>query len=122
MKSNHSQLIVIGSGPGGYTAAFRAADLGLNVTLIDKSDSLGGVCLNQGCIPSKSLLHVSNIINSAENSKNLGVEFSKPNIDINKIQNWKNSIISNLGIGIKKLAQARKINIITYGKDKYSDY
>ena len=118
MKSNHSQLIVIGSGPGGYTAAFRAADLGLNVTLIDKSDSLGGVCLNQGCIPSKSLLHVSNIINSAENSKNLGVEFSKPNININKIQNWKNSIISNLGIGIKKLAQARKINIIT-GEAKF---
>tara|TARA_B100000965_G_scaffold94359_1_gene77047 strand:- start:858 stop:2276 length:1419 start_codon:yes stop_codon:yes gene_type:complete len=118
MKSNHSQLIVIGSGPGGYTAAFRAADLGLNVTLIDKSDSLGGVCLNQGCIPSKSLLHVSNIINSAENSKNLGVEFSKPNININKIQNWKNSIISNLGIGIKKLAKARKINIIT-GEAKF---
>ena len=118
MKNNHSQLIVIGAGPGGYTAAFRAADLGLDVTIIDKNDYLGGVCLNKGCIPSKSLLHLSNIINSAKTSKELGIEFNKPNIDINKIQKWKNSIINNLNSGITKLALARKINIIT-GEAKF---
>ena len=72
-----SELIIIGAGPGGYTAAFRAADLGLQVTLIDKNYKLGGVCLNTGCIPSKSLLHLSKILNNASNAKTMGIDFKK---------------------------------------------
>ena len=88
---------MIGSGPGGYTAAFRAADLGISVILIEKNTTLGGVCLNRGCIPSKTLLHLSKIIEEAESIKKAGVEFSKPKIDIIKIQSWKNRIIKKLG-------------------------
>jgi dihydrolipoamide dehydrogenase len=108
----NTQLVVIGSGPGGYTAAFRAADLGLDVTLVDKNSLLGGVCLNRGCIPSKSLLHISKIINEAKHSSDIGVTFNNPEIDIETIHKWKNKIISNLNKGIDSLAKARKINII----------
>ena len=111
-------LVVIGGGPGGYTAAFRAADLGKNVILIDKDNNLGGVCLNRGCIPSKSLLHISNLITNAKESSKFGVQFKKPSIDINKIHNWKNNVISNLSNGISKLAEARNIKIIN-GKAKF---
>ena len=113
-NNNHikRKIIVIGSGPGGYTAAFRAADLGLDVTLIDKDKNLGGVCLNRGCIPSKAYLHLSNVINEAEESKDFGVTFEKPKIDIKKIFEWKNSIVNNLNSGIKKLANQRKIKVI----------
>ena len=83
------KIVVIGSGPGGYTAAFRAADLGLDVTLIDKDKNLGGVCLNRGCIPSKAYLHLANVINEADESKNFGVTFEKPKIDIKKYLNGK---------------------------------
>ena len=97
MNNNlNKKIVVIGSGPGGYTAAFRASDLGCNVTLIDKSISLGGVCLNKGCIPSKALLYLSHLIDETANSKNKGVIFNKPIIDIKKITHWKNSIIENL--------------------------
>ena len=112
------QLVVIGAGPGGYTAAFRAADLGLNVTLIDKDESLGGVCLNKGCIPSKSLLHISKIIDNSNKASEIGVTFKKPKIDIKKIQNWKNNVIRISSKGIQKLAKIRKINIIT-GQAKF---
>ena len=105
-------LAIIGSGPGGYTAAFRAADLGLDVTLIDKNSSLGGVCLNRGCIPSKSLLHISKIINETKDSSDIGISFAKPKINIEKIHKWKNKIINNLNNGISSLAKARKINVI----------
>ena len=113
-NNNHikRKIIVIGSGPGGYTAAFRAADLGLDVTLIDKDKNLGGVCLNRGCIPSKAYLHLSNVINEAEESKDFGVTFEKPKIDIKKIFEWKNSIVNNLNSGIKELANQRKIKVI----------
>ena len=111
-------LVVIGGGPGGYTAAFRAADLGKNVILIDKNTNLGGVCLNRGCIPSKSLLHISSIINNSKEATNFGIEFSKPNINIDKIHKWKNNIISKLNSGISKLAKARKIKIIN-GKAEF---
>ena len=107
-----TQLVVIGSGPGGYTAAFRAADLGISVTLVDKDSSLGGVCLNRGCIPSKSLLHISKIINQAKHSSDIGIKFNNPKIDIDKIHKWKNKIINNLNNGIASLAKARKINVI----------
>lgn len=108
----NTELVVIGSGPGGYTAAFRAADLGVSVTLVDKSISLGGVCLNRGCIPSKSLLHISKIINEAKSSADIGLSFNNPKINIDKIHKWKNQIISNLNNGIDSLAKSRKINVI----------
>ena len=107
-----TELVVIGSGPGGYTAAFRAADLGMQVTLIDKNYNLGGVCLNKGCIPSKSLLHLAKGINDVSELKDAGISYNKPKIDIKKIHEWKDNTISNLNSGIKKLAQARKINVL----------
>ena len=112
MKNIGMKVVVIGSGPGGYTAAFRAADLGLNVTLIDKDKNLGGVCLNRGCIPSKAYLHLSHIISDASESRNFGVSFNEPIIDMNKIYNWKDSIVRNLNMGIETLAKQRKIKII----------
>ena len=87
-KNNH--IVVIGSGPGGYASAFRASDLGNKVTLVEKDSSLGGVCLNRGCIPSKTLLHISKVIEEASMLKKAGVEFSKPKIDMTKVQSWKN--------------------------------
>ena len=114
MKNNilKTQLAVIGSGPGGYTAAFRAADLGISVTLIDKEYNLGGVCLNKGCIPSKSLLHLAKTINDVKEVKKAGITFDNLQIDIEKIHDWKNKTISDLNSGIKKLASARKIEIL----------
>ena len=79
-----TQLVVIGSGPGGYTAAFRAADLGINVILIEKNSNLGGVCLNRGCIPSKALLHLSHIIDTTSESKQMGIKFSKPEFNFKR--------------------------------------
>ena len=111
-KPIQTNLIVIGSGPGGYTAAFRAADLGLNVILIEKDSQLGGVCLNRGCIPSKAFLHAANIINESKKAKKIGLSFEKPKIDIEKLHSWKNSIISNLNLGIKELSKKRNIQII----------
>ena len=101
------QVLVVGAGPGGYTAAFRAADLGIEVTLIDASSKLGGICLNEGCIPSKSLLHISDIIEKSNKAKEAGINFNKPKINIDKIHDWKNKIIGNLNSGIKKLAKCR---------------
>ena len=114
MENNiqQTELAIIGAGPGGYTAAFRAADLGIKVTLIDKDYNLGGVCLNKGCIPSKSLLHLAKIINDVEKIKNAGITFNNPKIDIKKIHKWKDKTISDLNSGIKKLASARRINIL----------
>jgi len=109
---NNTELVIIGAGPGGYTAAFRAADLGMKVTLINKSSKLGGVCLNKGCIPSKSLLHLSKIISEAKEAEKAGINFKKPTINIDEIHKWKNKIISNLSSGISKLAKIRGINII----------
>ncbi len=112
-----TQVVVIGSGPGGYTAAFRAADLGKEVTLIERYDSLGGVCLNVGCIPSKALLHTAQVINEAAEATHLGVTFNTPNIDIDGVRSNKENIVSKLTGGIKVLAKARKVNVITgYGK------
>ena len=107
-----TKIVVIGSGPGGYTAAFRASDLGLDVILIEKDKTLGGVCLNRGCIPSKAYLHLSHVIHDAKEAKNSGVDFNNPTININKICNWKDSIVNNLNLGIKTLAQQRKIKIV----------
>src|SRR5687768_3645468 len=92
----HADVVVLGAGPGGYTAAFRAADLGKNVVLIERYPTLGGVCLNVGCIPSKALLHVAKVITDAEETAQQGIAFSKPRIEIDKLRGWKKSIIGKL--------------------------
>ena len=113
----HAEVVVLGSGPGGYTAAFRAADLGKSVILIEKFNNIGGVCLNVGCIPSKALLHTAQIINEAEEISAHGVVFGKPKIDIKKIVEYKNNIIGQLTGGLAGLAKQRKVKIVTgYGK------
>ncbi len=110
--SDQIKLIVIGAGPGGYAAAFLAADLGMNVTLIDLEKNPGGVCLYRGCIPSKALLHVAKLINEADEAKNWGVDFSKPKIDLDKLRAWKNSVVDKLTGGVGLLSKQRKINFI----------
>ena len=108
----HAQTLVLGSGPGGYTAAFRAADLGQQVIIIERHARIGGVCLNVGCIPSKALLHTAQIINEAADMSDHGVTFAKPDIDIRKIETWKNSIVDKLTGGLKALAKQRKVDIV----------
>jgi len=109
---NKTQVLVIGSGPGGYTAAFRAADLGKQVTLVERYDNLGGVCLNVGCIPSKSLLHTAQVINEAKTAEHLGVHFDEPSVDIDAVRKNKSDTVSKLTGGIKSLAKARKVDVI----------
>jgi dihydrolipoamide dehydrogenase len=111
--SHSAQLVVIGSGPGGYTAAFRAADLGLDVILVEKDPYLGGVCLNVGCIPSKALLHAAKVIDDAEAMAQHGVEFGPPKIDAAKLVDWKNSVVGRLTGGLAGLAKQRKVRVIT---------
>ena len=113
MVETHYELIVIGAGPGGYAAAFRAADLGKQVLLVDKFDALGGVCLNRGCIPSKALLHLAKVIDDAKSVESLGVTFEPPTLDIDKIRTWKESVISQLNKGIAQMAKARGVSRAT---------
>lgn len=108
----HAEVLVLGSGPGGYTAAFRAADLGRQVVMIERHAKIGGVCLNVGCIPSKALLHTAQVINEAASMEDHGVTFAKPEVDIRKIENWKNSIVDKLTGGLKALAKQRKVTIV----------
>ncbi|TWT46699.1 dihydrolipoyl dehydrogenase [Botrimarina hoheduenensis] len=108
----HSQVVVLGGGPGGYAAAFLAADLGLEVTLVEADPRLGGTCLLRGCIPSKALLHVAKIISEAEEMADWGVSFSRPTVDIEKVRARKNEIIETLSGGLSKLADARKVRKI----------
>jgi dihydrolipoamide dehydrogenase len=103
---------VIGSGPGGYTAAFRAADLGLQVILVERYAVLGGVCLNVGCIPSKALLHAAKVIDEAEAMAEHGVKFGKPTIDAVALGNWKNEVVGRMAGGIKQLAKQRKVTVV----------
>ena len=110
--SINTELLVIGAGPGGYAAAFRAADLGKKVTIVEKEDELGGVCLNKGCIPSKTLLHFGNVIDEALELKNQGITFTNPKIDYKRIQVSKDKVIKKLNAGIKYLAKQRNVNII----------
>lgn len=115
-----TEVVVIGSGPGGYTAAFRAADLGKKVTLVEYYPSLGGVCLNVGCIPSKALLHVAKIISETDEAGEMGVEFAKPKIDIKKLRSWvEKQTINKLTAGLKGLAKQRKVNLIE-GKAEFT--
>jgi dihydrolipoamide dehydrogenase len=106
------QVAVLGGGPGGYTAAFRAADLGLTVALIDRGEQLGGVCLNVGCIPSKALLHVAKVLSEAEELGEAGVTFEKPSIDIGKVRVWKESVVGRLTGGLESLAKQRKVQVM----------
>jgi dihydrolipoamide dehydrogenase len=108
-ENNHFDVVVLGSGPGGYAAAFRAADLGKNVALVEKDKDLGGVCLNRGCIPSKALLYISQIIEEASEMEKRGVAFGEPEIDIDKIRDYKNEVIGKLNKGIAQMAKARKV-------------
>ena len=108
----HADVVVLGSGPGGYTAAFRAADLGKRVIMVERHERIGGVCLNVGCIPSKALLHTAQVINEAADMGQHGVIFAKPDIDIGKINEWKNSIITQLTGGLSALAGRRNVTIL----------
>lgn len=112
-KNKHFDVVVIGSGPGGYAAAFRAADLDKKVALIEKDDELGGVCLNRGCIPSKALLHISHIIEEAHALEGKGIQFNAPKIELEKIRNWKNEVVGKLNKGIAQMAKARKVQVFT---------
>ena len=113
----HAEVVVLGSGPGGYTAAFRAADLGKKTVLIEKYPDLGGVCLNVGCIPSKALLHVAKVITEAEEMSSHGVSFGKPKIDLDELRDFKNSVIGQLTGGLGGLAKGRKVTTVQgYGR------
>ncbi|MBY6204079.1 dihydrolipoyl dehydrogenase [Halomonas denitrificans] len=106
-------MVVLGAGPGGYTAAFRAADLGLKVALIERYESLGGVCLNVGCIPSKALLHVGQVIDSAAHLAEHGVSFGEPEIELDKLRNFKQATVDKLTGGLAGMAKKRKVEVIT---------
>jgi dihydrolipoamide dehydrogenase len=112
-----TQVVVLGAGPGGYSAAFRAADLGLDVVIVENRETLGGVCLNVGCIPSKALLHVAKVIDDAAAIASHGVTFGAPKIDLDKIRGWKESVVGQLTGGLSGMAKARKVKtVFGYGK------
>src|SRR4051812_24962889 len=107
-----TQLVVVGGGPGGYAAAFLAADLGLSVALVDPEVNPGGVCVYRGCIPSKALLHVADLIDESRHAKAWGVEFGEPKVDLDKLREFKNSVVKRLTTGTGQLAKHRKVNYI----------
>ena len=107
-----TQLLVLGAGPGGYTAAFRAADLGLKVTLVERWQELGGVCLNVGCIPSKALLHAAKVIEDAEEMGARGIAFGAPQLDLQRLRAWKSSVVAKLTGGLKVLVKQRKVDVV----------
>lgn len=108
----HATLVVLGSGPGGYTAAFRAADLGLDVILIERYENLGGVCLNVGCIPSKALLHVAKVVTESQEAEGIGLTYRPPEVDIMQTLKWKNGIVNQLTQGLVGLAKKRKVTVV----------
>ncbi len=120
VKSKHDyDLIVLGAGPGGYAAAFRASDLGLKVGLVDRNSDLGGVCLNVGCIPSKAFLHAAKILDDSKEAEVSGIVFKEPEIDLSKMKEWKNNIIGGLTGGLSGLAQQRGVDVV-HGTAKFS--
>src|SRR5580692_5573981 len=112
MDSIKTEIVVVGSGPGGYAAAFYAADLGKKVILFERDKSLGGVCLNRGCIPSKALLYATHQIVNARESAHRGIEFAEPKIELDKLRQWKNSIVAKLNGGVATLAKMRGVQVI----------
>jgi dihydrolipoamide dehydrogenase len=115
-----ADLLVLGAGPGGYTAAFRAADLGREVTLVERWDTLGGVCLNVGCIPSKALLHAAAVIEEAAHMSKHGIVFGKPKIELDPLRQWKNDVVGRLTKGLATIAKQRKVNVVR-GSGKFVD-
>ena len=110
---NHKlRIAIIGGGPGGYAAAFLAADLGMQVTLVDPETNPGGVCLYRGCIPSKALLHVAKLIEESQQAKNWGIEYPRPNIDLNRLRSWKEGVVKKLTGGLGQLSKQRKVEYI----------
>ncbi|PPQ39473.1 dihydrolipoamide dehydrogenase [Rhodoblastus acidophilus] len=109
----HAEVLVLGAGPGGYSAAFRAADLGAKVVLVERWNILGGVCLNVGCIPSKALLHAAKVIDEAREMADHGVSFGEPSIDLDKLRGWKDSVIKRLTGGLAGMAKQRKVTVVT---------
>src|SRR3974377_2418157 len=112
MDSIKTEIVVVGAGPGGYAAAFYAADLGKKVTLVEREKVLGGVCLNRGCIPSKSLLYAAHTINVARESERRGITFGTPKVDVAKLRQWKDSILARLSGGVAQLAKLRGVQVI----------
>jgi dihydrolipoamide dehydrogenase len=108
----HAEVLVLGAGPGGYTAAFRAADLGKKVVLVERWPTLGGVCLNVGCIPSKALLHIAKVITEAEEVEAAGISFGKPKIDLAQLRSWKEGVVGKLTKGLAGLAKQRKVEVV----------
>ena len=107
-----ADVVVLGAGPGGYTAAFRAADLGLKTVLVERHERLGGVCLNVGCIPSKALLHIARVMADVEESAAHGITFGEPEIDVDKLRGWKDSVVEKLTGGLTGLAKQRKVEVV----------
>lgn len=112
MSDTHADLIVLGAGPGGYACAFRAADLGRRVVMVDPRTTLGGVCLNEGCIPSKALLHAANVIREAREMVDWGVGFAAPMIDLDALRGKKDGIVAKLTGGLAGLAKRRKVRVL----------
>jgi len=115
----HAEVLVLGAGPGGYTAAFRAADLGKRVILVEQHRALGGVCLNVGCIPSKALLHIARVLTEAEEVAHAGIEFGKPKISLEKLRDWKSGVVTRLTKGLAGLAKQRKVEVVR-GKGRFA--
>jgi len=111
-NQSNIRVAVIGGGPGGYAAAFLAADLGMKVTLIDPEALPGGVCLYRGCIPSKALLHVAKLLEEAEQAKNWGIEFGEPKVDLNKLRGWKESVVKKLTGGLGQLSKQHSVQFV----------
>src|SRR5215470_14697593 len=107
-----TEIVVVGAGPGGYAAAFYAADLGKKVILVERDVRLGGVCMNRGCIPSKALLNAAGLIHQARESAHRGITFGEPKIDVEKLRSWKNGIVEKLGAGISSLAKLRNVGVM----------
>lgn len=107
-----TELLVLGAGPGGYTAAFRAADLGQKVVLVERYADLGGVCLNVGCIPSKALLHIAEVLTETQHAQHWGIQWAPPTIDLNRVRDWKASVVKRLTSGLSGLARKRKVQVV----------
>jgi dihydrolipoamide dehydrogenase len=110
--TQETEVLVIGGGPGGYAAAFRAADLGLDVTLVDAEGRLGGVCLYRGCIPSKTLLYVTEMMHDARRSADMGLFFGEPKVDLEKMRQWKNQVVNRLASGLMELCKKRGVQLV----------
>src|SRR5438094_6481054 len=111
-KNSNLNIAVLGGGPGGYAAAFLAADLGMTVTLIDREQNPGGVCLYRGCIPSKALLHIAKLIGESRHAKNWGIEFGEPKIDIARLRSFKEGVVSKLTGGLGQVSKIRKVQYV----------